>query len=49
MFFKKDEELPPPTKPPFVDEKTMQLHYRSLEQGDSATTANLSHSSFYPR
>ncbi|PHT99231.1 Cysteine-rich receptor-like protein kinase 2 [Capsicum chinense] len=49
MFVKKDEELPPPTKPPFVDEKTMQLHYRSLKQGDSATTAYLSHSSFYPR
>ncbi|PHT34989.1 Cysteine-rich receptor-like protein kinase 2 [Capsicum baccatum] len=45
MFVKKDEELPPPTKPPFVDEKTMQLHVLSLEQGDSATTANLSHSS----
>ncbi|PHT34987.1 Cysteine-rich receptor-like protein kinase 2 [Capsicum baccatum] len=49
MFVTNDEELPRPTKPPFVDEKTMQLHYRSLEQGDSATTANLSHSSFYPR
>ncbi|PHT34986.1 Cysteine-rich receptor-like protein kinase 2 [Capsicum baccatum] len=49
MFVKKNEELPPPTKPPFVDEKTMQLHYRSLKQGDSATTANLSRSSFYPR
>ncbi|PHU03599.1 Cysteine-rich receptor-like protein kinase 2, partial [Capsicum chinense] len=49
IFVKKDEELPPPTKPPFVDEKTMQLHVLSLEQGDSATTANLSHSSFYPR
>ncbi|KAM3398813.1 hypothetical protein P3S68_002329 [Capsicum galapagoense] len=49
IFVKKDEELPPPTKPPFVDEKTMQLNVLSLEQGDSATTANLSHSSFYPR
>ncbi|KAF3672767.1 putative lipase-like [Capsicum annuum] len=49
IFVKKDEELPPPTKPPFVDEKTMQLHVLSFEQGDSATTANLSHSSFYPR
>ncbi|KAK4736613.1 hypothetical protein R3W88_000310 [Solanum pinnatisectum] len=53
MFVKKDEELPPPTKPPFVDEKTMELHdpweMYSLKQGDSATTAHLSHSSFYPR
>ncbi|XP_055815398.1 cysteine-rich receptor-like protein kinase 2 isoform X2 [Solanum dulcamara] len=53
MFVKKDEELPPPTNPPFVDEKTMELHdpweKYSLKQGDSASIANLSHSSFYPR
>ncbi|XP_060196239.1 cysteine-rich receptor-like protein kinase 2 [Lycium barbarum] len=53
MFVKKDEELPPPTNPPFVDEKTMELHDAwekySLKEGDSASIANLSHSSFYPR
>ncbi|XP_055819358.1 cysteine-rich receptor-like protein kinase 2 [Solanum dulcamara] len=53
MFIKKDEELPHPTKPPFVDEKTMELHdpreKYSLKQGESATIAILSHSSFYPR
>ncbi|XP_060196194.1 cysteine-rich receptor-like protein kinase 2 isoform X1 [Lycium barbarum] len=53
MFVKKDEKLPPPTNPPFVDEKTMELHdpweKYSLKEGDSASIANLSHSSFYPR
>ncbi|XP_055819157.1 cysteine-rich receptor-like protein kinase 2 isoform X2 [Solanum dulcamara] len=53
MFIKKDEELPHPTKPPFVDDKTMELHdpweKYSLKQGESATIAVLSHSSFYPR
>ncbi|XP_049402710.1 cysteine-rich receptor-like protein kinase 2 isoform X3 [Solanum stenotomum] len=52
MLVKKDEELPPPTKPPFVDEKTMELHdpweKNLLKQGDSASIAKLSHSSFYP-
>ncbi|XP_060200900.1 cysteine-rich receptor-like protein kinase 2 [Lycium barbarum] len=53
MFVKKEEELPPPTNPPFVDEKTMEFHdpweKYSLKEGDSASIANLSHSSFYPR
>ncbi|KAK4736614.1 hypothetical protein R3W88_000311 [Solanum pinnatisectum] len=53
MFIKKDEELPPPTKPPFVEEKTVETHNPcekySIKQGASATIANLSHSSFYPR
>ncbi|XP_055819159.1 cysteine-rich receptor-like protein kinase 2 [Solanum dulcamara] len=53
MFIKKDEELPHPTKPPFVDDKTMELHdpweKYSLKQGESATIAILSHSSFNPR
>lgn len=55
MLVKKEEELPAPTNPPFVDEKTMELHdpwdtpsYPHRE-GDSASIANLSHSSFYPR
>ena len=53
MIVKKDEELPPPSNPPFVDEKTMELHdpweKKLLKQGDSASIANLSDSSFYPR
>ncbi|XP_049389587.1 cysteine-rich receptor-like protein kinase 2 [Solanum stenotomum] len=53
MFIKKDEELPPPTKPPFVAEKIMETHNPwekyLIKQGASATIANLSHSSFYPR
>ncbi|XP_049373365.1 cysteine-rich receptor-like protein kinase 2 [Solanum verrucosum] len=53
MLVMKDEELPPPTKPPFVDEKTMDLHDPwedySIKQGNSSSVANLSHSSFYPR
>ncbi|XP_055810328.1 cysteine-rich receptor-like protein kinase 2 [Solanum dulcamara] len=55
MLVKKEEELPAPTNPPFVDEKTMELHdpwdtpsYPHGE-GDSASIANISHSSFYPR
>ncbi|PHT68322.1 Cysteine-rich receptor-like protein kinase 2 [Capsicum annuum] len=55
MLVKKEEELPAPTNPPFVDEKTMELHdpwdtpsYPHRE-GDSASIANISHSSFYPR
>ncbi|KAK4736611.1 hypothetical protein R3W88_000308 [Solanum pinnatisectum] len=53
MLVKKDKELPRPTKPPFVDENTMELHdpweKNLLKQGDSASIAKLSHSSFYPR
>ncbi|MCD7449477.1 Cell division control protein 2 [Datura stramonium] len=55
MLVKKEEDLPAPTNPPFVDEKTMELHdpwdtpsYPHRE-GDSASIANISHSSFYPR
>ncbi|XP_016501704.1 cysteine-rich receptor-like protein kinase 2 [Nicotiana tabacum] len=56
MLVKKEEELPPPTNPPFIDEKTMELHdpwekYSSdpLREGDSASVATLSNSGFYPR
>lgn len=53
MILEKEEELPAPTNPPFVDENTMELHgpweKYSLSQGDSSSIANLSHSSFYPR
>ncbi|XP_006356406.1 cysteine-rich receptor-like protein kinase 2 [Solanum tuberosum] len=54
MLVKKEEELPAPTNPPFVDEKTMELHdpwdTPSYPHGDdSASIANISHSSFYPR
>ncbi|KAK4380531.1 hypothetical protein RND71_002393 [Anisodus tanguticus] len=53
MFIKKEEELPSPTKPPYVDEKTMEVNdpreMYSIREGYSASIANLSHSSFYPR
>ncbi|KAH0728679.1 hypothetical protein KY284_004544 [Solanum tuberosum] len=53
MILEKEEELPAPTNPPFVDENTMELHGAwekyPLSQGDSSSIANLSHSSFYPR
>lgn len=56
MLVKKEEELPPPTNPPFIDEKTMELHdpwekYSNdpLREGDSASDATLSYSGFYPR
>ncbi|XP_049389586.1 cysteine-rich receptor-like protein kinase 2 [Solanum stenotomum] len=53
MLVKKDEQLPPPTNPAFMDEKTMELHdpweEYSLKQGNSSSIANLSHSTFYPK
>ncbi|XP_060213980.1 cysteine-rich receptor-like protein kinase 2 [Lycium barbarum] len=52
MLVKKEEELPVPSNPPFVDEKTMELHDpwdTPSKEGDSASIANVSHSSFYPR
>ncbi|XP_031132200.1 cysteine-rich receptor-like protein kinase 2 [Ipomoea triloba] len=55
MLVKKEEELPPPTNPPFLDEKTMEFKnswdspmYR-LKNEDFASNASLSHSTFYPR
>lgn len=55
MLAKKDEILPPPTNPPFIDEKTMELNDTSDDPfypqngSSSASIANISHSSFYPR
>lgn len=55
MLAKKDETLPPPTNPPFIDEKTMELNDTSEDPfypqngASSASIANISHSSFYPR
>lgn len=51
----KKEELPAPTNPPFVDEKTMELNDGwdnpsfPLRESGSASIASVSHSSFYPR
>ncbi|XP_019176783.1 PREDICTED: cysteine-rich receptor-like protein kinase 2 [Ipomoea nil] len=51
----KKEELPAPTNPPFVDEKTMELNDGwdnqsfPLRGSESASVASVSHSSFYPR
>ncbi|XP_052205480.1 cysteine-rich receptor-like protein kinase 2 isoform X2 [Diospyros lotus] len=55
MLTKKDEQLPPPTNPPFIEEKTMELNdtcespWYPLCSGDSASLARVSYSSFYPR
>ncbi|KAL7241054.1 hypothetical protein ACSBR2_006639 [Camellia fascicularis] len=55
MLANKDENLPPPTNPPFIDEKTMELNDTRENQtyplnvDNSASIANLSHSSFHPR
>lgn len=55
MLVKKEEELPTPTNPPFIDEDTMELNdtmenpLHPLRSSDSASIANVSHSSFYPR
>jgi serine/threonine protein kinase len=50
----KEEELPQPSNPPFIDEKTMELNDATernspYNDGDSSSIANVSHSSFYPR
>ncbi|CAL5418901.1 unnamed protein product [Camellia sinensis] len=55
MLAKKNEHLPPPSNPPFIDEKTMELNDTSESpcyppNGDnSASIATVSHSSFYAR
>ncbi|GLT86485.1 hypothetical protein SLE2022_046240 [Rubroshorea leprosula] len=50
---KKEEHLPAPTSPPFVDEKTMELNnawkFYPLNASDSASIATIEHSSFYAR
>ncbi|XP_030472006.2 cysteine-rich receptor-like protein kinase 2 [Syzygium oleosum] len=55
MLTKKDEELPPPTNPPFIDEKTMMLNDTCEEPSfplnpkTSDSVATISNSSFEPR
>lgn len=55
MLINKEEQLPAPTHPPFIDEKTMQLNDTSedpcypLNSGACVSVANLTLSSFYPR
>ncbi|KAI5679228.1 hypothetical protein M9H77_10178 [Catharanthus roseus] len=55
MLVKKEEHLPTPTNPPFIDENTMELNdimenlAHPLRHGDSGSIASVSHSSFYPR
>ncbi|GFQ07938.1 cysteine-rich receptor-like protein kinase 2 [Phtheirospermum japonicum] len=54
MLVNKDE-LPAPTNPPFMDERTMELHDMSVftlsptGHGDGASIASISQSIFYPR
>ena len=55
LTMEEEEHLPPPTKPPFMDEMTMELdgsckdsQYCSITEG-SYSTATVSHSSFHPR
>ncbi|GMI90189.1 cysteine-rich RLK (RECEPTOR-like protein kinase) 2, ALTERED SEED GERMINATION 6, CYSTEINE-RICH RLK2 [Hibiscus trionum] len=55
MLTKKDEELPPPTSPPFMDEQTMEFNNVSenerfpLNSGGTDSVATVGHSSFHPR
>nr|GLL49710.1 cysteine-rich receptor-like protein kinase 2 isoform X3 [Ipomoea trifida] len=55
MLLKKEEELPLPSNPPFMNDKIMQLNSDwdsptfPLREGDSASIASMFHSSFYPR
>ncbi|KAM6562248.1 hypothetical protein CsatB_022246 [Cannabis sativa] len=55
MLTNKEEHLPPPTTPPFVDEKTMELNDKyedpsyPLNADDDGSIADVTHSSFYPR
>ncbi|KAF7124822.1 hypothetical protein RHSIM_Rhsim12G0113300 [Rhododendron simsii] len=55
MLAKMNEHLPPPSNPPFVDDKTMVLNVtcenpeHPLNGDNSVSVATVSHSSFYPR
>ncbi|KAK3041831.1 hypothetical protein RJ639_000347 [Escallonia herrerae] len=55
MLAKKEERLPPPTNPPFIDEKTMELNDTSenpsypLNATNSDSVATVSNNSFHPR
>lgn len=50
-----EEQLPGPTSPPFIDERTMELHDNCydpccpMNSGAHASVANMSNSSLYPR
>ncbi|KAE8692325.1 Cysteine-rich receptor-like protein kinase 2 [Hibiscus syriacus] len=55
MLTKKDEDLPAPTIPPFVNEQTMEFNdtdeneYYLLNAGGTNSLATIDHSSFHPR
>lgn len=55
LLINKEEQLPAPTNPPFIDERTMELNDLSedpshpLSSGAYASVAILTHSSFHPR
>ena len=55
MLTKKDDHLPAPTNPPFIDERTMELTDMRedpcypLRVGYSTSIATISEGSFYPR
>ncbi|KAI3452703.1 hypothetical protein Pfo_009367 [Paulownia fortunei] len=55
LMLVKKENLPAPTSPPFMDEKTMELNDMSgnmsspLNYGNAASIASISQSIFYPR
>ena len=55
MLTKKDEDIPAPTNPPFMDEMTMGFNDTNekkcypLNAGDNGSIATVTHSSFYPR
>ena len=55
MLTNKEEILPAPTNPPFIDETTMELNdtcddpCHPLNGDDVGSIANLTHSSFHPR
>ncbi|KAF9607055.1 hypothetical protein IFM89_030882, partial [Coptis chinensis] len=55
MLSKRDEQLPVPTNPPFIDERTMELNDISEDSSQpfnnsfSPSVASMSHSAFYPR
>nr|GLL31936.1 cysteine-rich receptor-like protein kinase 2 [Ipomoea trifida] len=50
MLMKKEEHLPTPSKPAFTYEKSLELcEAAGLREGDAATNATISQSSFYPR
>ncbi|PIA29285.1 hypothetical protein AQUCO_06100061v1 [Aquilegia coerulea] len=55
MLSNRDEQLPAPTNPPFIDEATMELNdivedpSHPLNASFRPSVANMSHSAFYPR